>query len=61
MKIGNLELDILYRKWVLSLGIDIGSNRTFMKKRGNIFIEISILFWTFGAEYTFPKKKQTGI
>ncbi len=50
-----IELDILYRPYILSFGIDIGSNHynsNLNKKRGfkNFFIEIGLLFWTFGLE-----------
>ncbi len=42
--------DVLYRKKVVSFGIDFGSNKTKDKKQVNFFIEIGVLFWTFGAE-----------
>jgi hypothetical protein len=56
-KIKNVKFkfDILYRKYILSFGIDIGANhynRTISKKGffTNFFIEIGLLFWTFGFE-----------
>jgi len=42
--------DILYRPRVLCLGIDIGINSIRKGKWRNIFLEIGILFWTFGFE-----------
>ena len=44
--------DILYRGWcMLSLGLTIGSNHFVRKRPRNLFIEIDILFWTFGIEF----------
>ena len=44
------KYDCIFRKKVISLGIDIGSNLTMYDKCSNLFIEIGILFWTFGFE-----------
>ena len=43
--------DWMYRPRVISFGIDLGSNFRVNNKIKNVFIEISILFWTFGIEY----------
>lgn len=48
------DIDILYRPFICSFGIAIGSNK-FHKKQDkkypkNFFIEIDILFWTIGIE-----------
>lgn len=49
----NISYDYIYRPRVLSFGIDIGNNYTVNGKVGNFFIEISLLFWSFGIEYCF--------
>ena len=46
----HFEIDILYRPKVLSAGIDFGNNKTIKGKWSNVFLEIGILFWTFGFE-----------
>jgi hypothetical protein len=48
------DIDILYRPFIFSFGIAVGSNK-FRKKQDkkfptNFFIEIDILFWTIGIE-----------
>jgi hypothetical protein len=43
-------LDVMYRKRIISFGIDLGSNKTKNNKPVNFFIEIGLLFWTFGFE-----------
>ena len=45
-----IKYDLIYRPRCLALGINIGNNHTVKKKWKNIFIELDILFWTFGLE-----------
>jgi len=45
-----LTYDVMYRPRVISFGIDFGNNSLIKGKMSNFFIEISILFWTFGIE-----------
>ena len=44
------RLDVLTRKWVVCFGIDMGANKFKNRKPCNFFIEVGILFWTFGFE-----------
>jgi hypothetical protein len=44
------EFDIMYKPRSFGFGIDIGSNTIYYGKWGNIYLEITILFWTFGVE-----------
>jgi len=44
------KFDTIFRKYIISLGVDFGVNKFRHKKITNFFIEISILFWTFGFE-----------
>lgn len=46
-----VKFDCLYRPKVLSIGIDIGNNKFKKDWPKNFFIDISILFWTFGVEF----------
>ena len=56
LKFGKIKIDMFSRKYVLSFGIDLGSNRFVSKKPTNFFIEISVLFWTFGFEVLWEKQ-----
>lgn len=44
------RLDVLTHKWVLSFGIDMGVNKFKNGEPCNFFIEVGVLFWTFGFE-----------
>jgi len=55
-----VEFDYMYRPRILSFGIDIGSNKFIRKKSKNLFIEISILFWSFSVEF-YSKEWGNGI
>lgn len=44
------KFDVMYRKRNIGLGIDIGNNYIYCGKINNLYIEITILFWTFGFE-----------
>ena len=55
----NFTFDILYRKYMLGLGVDIGSNKFIKSKPKNFFIEITVLFFTFGFEYTQTPSKES--
>jgi len=44
------KFDVTVRKWVVSFGLDMGSNKFINGKPRNFFIEVSALFWTFGFE-----------
>jgi len=45
--------DIMFRPLCLCLGVGIGSNQLDSGKLSNLFLEIDILFWTFGFEIIF--------
>ena len=45
------------RSWVVGLGIDLGSNKFYKHTAVNFFIEVTILFWTFGVEVEWKKKQ----
>lgn len=45
------KFDVLFRKRIIGLGIDIGNNYLIKNKSKNLFIEITVLLWTFGFEF----------
>ena len=42
--------NILFRPKVIGIGVDIGNNHTYRGKWSNLFISITLLFWTFEAD-----------
>ncbi len=46
----NFLVDIMYRPRCVGVGIGIGNNYIIKGKISNFFLEIDILFWTFGFE-----------
>jgi len=48
--LNHFELDIMHRSRVCSFGLSFGSNKAYMGKAANLFLEIDFLFWTLGFE-----------
>ncbi len=55
----NYDFIFLFRKKVIGLGFDAGNNSTCFGIPCNFFIEVTILFWTFGFEIDWEIEKKS--
>lgn len=46
----HFECDIMYKPHCIGLGIQLGTNSYKGGKRDNLYLDVQLLYWTFGFE-----------